>query len=221
MGSPMIWFGNAIRALKNKLIFTNDISIQSGALNPTVTPVDAEPGSQYNSSLTSGVYIKQDSGSTTNWSLLDDTSNEIPSGGTTGQALIKDSSSNYDVEWGIPTTEGAIGIVIDGGGSAITTGSKGSITIPYNCEILNWTLTADIAGDIVIDVKKATYSGFPTTSSIAGSEKPTLSAAQKNQDLTLTTWTTTVTAGDVLEFVVDSAATVTKVTLSIKVNKVQ
>lgn len=219
MGNAVIWFGNAVKALKDKFFFDNDISIQGGNLNPTVTPVDGEPGSQYNSSLTSGVYVKQDSGLTTNWALLDDTSNEIPSGGTTGQALIKDSNSNYDVEWGIPITEGAIGIVLDGGGSAITTGTKGTITIPYNCTIDNWTLTADVSGSIVIDVKKSTYASYPTTSSIAGSEKPTLSSAQKNQDLSLSTWTTTITAGDVLEFVVDSAATVTKVTLSMKVTK--
>ena len=221
MGNPIIWFGDALKAFKNKIFYENDISIQGGALNPTVTAVDAEPGSQYNSSLTSGIYVKQDSGSSTNWALLDDTSNEIPSGGTTGQALIKDSNDNYDVEWGIPTTEGAIGITIDGGGSVITTGSKGTITIPYNCEIVNWTLTSDIAGNIVIDVKKATYAGYPTTASIAGSEKPTLSGVDKNQDLNLTTWTPTITAGDILEYVVDSASTLTKATLSMKVNKVQ
>ena len=219
MGSPITWLGNAAKLFVDKLFFENNISIETGNLNPTVTPVDAIAGSQYNSSLTSGIYVKQDNGSTTNWSLLDDSSNEIPSGGTTGQALIKDSDSNYDVEWGIPLTEGAVGVVIDGGGSAITTGIKGTITIPYDCVIENWTVTADISGDIVIDVKKSTYAGYPTTASIAGSEKPTLSGAQKNQDLTLTTWTTTVTSGDVLEFVVDSATTVTKVTLSMKVNK--
>lgn len=215
MGNPIIWFGDALKAFKNKLFFNNDISIQGGALNPTVTAVDAEPGSQYNSSLTSGVYIKQDSGSSTNWALLDDTSNEIPSGGTTGQALIKDSNDNYDVEWGTPLTNGAIGITIN----SPVVGIAGSITIPYDCAIQDWTLTADIAGDIVIDVKKSTYASFPTTASIAGSEKPTLSGVQKNQDLTLSTWTTTVTAGDVIEFVVDSFATVTKVTLVLKVIK--
>ena len=73
----------------------------------------------------------------------------------------------------------------------------------------------------MIDVWKDTYANFPPTSadSITGSEKPTLSSAQKNQDLTLTTWTTAVSAGDILAFNVDSASTVTRVTLSIRANK--
>lgn len=98
MGSPIIWFGNALKALKNKLFFNNNISIESGTLDPTVTPVDGEPGSQYNSS-NGNIYIKQDSGSTTNWSILDITDNEIPSGGNQYQFLGKNSNSNYDVTW--------------------------------------------------------------------------------------------------------------------------
>ena len=78
---------------------------------------------------------------------------------------------------------------------------------------------ADISGSIIIDIKKSTYSGFPTTSSICASAKPTLSAAQKYQDATLTGWTTAITAGDILEYIVDSASTVTRVTLSLKVTK--
>lgn len=64
-------------------------------------------------------------------------------------------------------------------------------------------------------------SSYPPTVSntIAGSEKPTLSSQTKNQDLTLTTWTTTVTAGDIIAFNVDSATTVSRVNLSILITK--
>lgn len=113
----------------------------------------------------------------------------------------------------------SITYIIDGGGSAITTGSKGYLEIPFDCTITGWTLLADQTGSIVIDVKKCTYNNFPTTSSIAGSEKPTLSSARKNQDLSLSTWTTSVSAGDILEFVVESASTVTRVTLGIRAIK--
>ena len=73
----------------------------------------------------------------------------------------------------------------------------------------------------MIDVWKDTYANFPPTvaDTIAGSEKPTLSSAIKNEDLTLTTWTTSVTTGDIIGFNVDSASTVTRVTLSIKITK--
>lgn len=113
----------------------------------------------------------------------------------------------------------SIGITIDGGGSAITTGSKGYREIPYNCTITGWTILAKESGSCVIDIKKCTYSGFPTTSTIAGTEKPTLSSAQKNQDNTLTSFTTSLTAGDILEFVVDSASTITRVHVFINITR--
>jgi hypothetical protein len=116
-------------------------------------------------------------------------------------------------------TRTTIGITIDGGGSAITTGSKGYISVPYSCIINNNTIIADQTGSIVIDVKKSTYAGFPTTTSICAAAKPTLTSAQKSTDSTLTGWTTTVTAGDVIEFVVDSTSTITKATLTLGVTK--
>jgi hypothetical protein len=115
------------------------------------------------------------------------------------------------------TTTKSFGIVIDGGGNPITTGIAGDVIIPFAMTITSWTLVADQVGSIVIDVWKDIYANFPPTvgDSIAGSEKPTLSSVIKNQDLTLTTWTTAVAAGDIIRFNVDSASTVTRITLSI------
>ena len=116
-------------------------------------------------------------------------------------------------------TTGTIGITIDGGGSAITTGSKGFIYVPYACTISSATLLADQSGSIVIDVKKIAYGSFPSTSSICASAKPTLSSEQNSQDSTLTDWTTSISAGDVLEFYVDSCTTTTRANLILKVVK--
>lgn len=119
----------------------------------------------------------------------------------------------------IPSKTSAFVYIIDGGGSAITTGSKGFLQIPAAYTITGWTLVADQVGSAVIDVKKSTYANFPTTSSICAADLPTLSAVQKNQNLSAGTWTTAVSAGDVLEFVVNSAATVTKLSLTIVATK--
>jgi hypothetical protein len=118
-------------------------------------------------------------------------------------------------------TAGSFGITIDGGGSAITTGVKGYVEIPYSGTITGWTILADQSGSCVIDVWKDTYANYPPTlaDTISGTEKPTLSSAIKNQDLTLTTWTTSVTAGDIIAFNVDSASTVTRVHLYIDITK--
>lgn len=103
-----------------------------------------------------------------------------------------------------------IGVTIDGGGSVITTGSKGYIAVPYSCTITGVTLLADQSGSVVIDIKKSTYANFPTTTSIVASAPPTITSAQKNTDTTLTGWTTAVTAGDVIEFLVTSVTSITR-----------
>ncbi|GAI94589.1 unnamed protein product [marine sediment metagenome] len=63
--------------------------------------------------------------------------------------------------------------IIDGGGSAITTGQKGHLEIPFACTITGWTILADQSGSIVVDVWKDTYAAFPPAvgDSIAGKVK--------------------------------------------------
>lgn len=121
------------------------------------------------------------------------------------------------------TRTGLIGLIIDGGGSAITTGVKGFLSVPFACTITGWTLLSTDAsatsGSIVIDLWKDTYANYPPAvgDTITASAKPTLSSANKNADTTLTGWTTSLSAGDVLGFNVDSATTVTRVALSLTV----
>lgn len=104
------------------------------------------------------------------------------------------------------------------GTGVISTGLKAYVEIPFACTITGWTLLADQSGDLVIDVWKDTYGNFPPTvaDTITGSEKPTLSSQQADQDLDLSTWTTSVAAGDVLAINVDSASTVEQATLSLR-----
>jgi hypothetical protein len=118
--------------------------------------------------------------------------------------------------------KGNVVVTFDGGGSALTTGAqKVYLTVPYAGTITSATLLADQSGDIVIDIWNDTYANFPPTvaDTITASAKPTLSSAQKSQDSTLTGWTTAITAGDILEFNIDSAATVTKVILELAITK--
>ena len=119
----------------------------------------------------------------------------------------------------IGATVGTIGISLNGNGAYISTGSKGYLTIPYDCTLTQWQLVASATGSIVIDVKRASYANFPTTTSIAGTELPTLTNQQKNQDLSFSSWTTAIAANDVLEFVVNSNTNVTFCNLNIKLTK--
>jgi len=115
----------------------------------------------------------------------------------------------------------SIAFIIDGGGSAITTGQKGHLEIPFACTITQVTMLADQSGSIVVDIWKDTYANFPPTDadSITASAPPTISSAQKSQDSTLSGWTTSISAGDILAFNVDSCSTIERATISLKVEK--
>jgi hypothetical protein len=132
---------------------------------------------------------------------------------------IARSGANYSVTVGsIQGRTGAIQYVIDGGGSTPGTGAKGQVSLPVACTVTGWVITADQSGSAVVDVLRSTYSGFPTTVSIAGSDKPTLSSAQKNEDLILSGWgSTALNAGDILQFNLNSATTVTRINVTINV----
>lgn len=137
--------------------------------------------------------------------------------------FLSDSTTSgwVSIGRGLYVQQSGIEVVIDGGGSAITTGVKGYLEVPFDCVITAWRIVSDVSGSIVVDVWKDTYANFPPVlaDTITASAKPTLSTAQKNQDTTLTGWTTSLTDGDWLAFNVDSATTVTRVTLSLTVRR--
>lgn len=115
----------------------------------------------------------------------------------------------------------ALPFLIDGGAATITTGIKGDLHVPFACVILEVTMLADQSGSIVVDIWRDSYANFPPTDadSITASAPPTISTATKSQDSTLTGWTTTINAGDILRFNVDSVTSVQRVTLSLKVRR--
>ena len=89
--------------------------------------------------------------------------------------------------------------------------------IPYTGTITGWTITSDVSGSIVIDTWKDTYANFPpTVADTMWGTKPNLSSMQNNQASGLTI---AVTAGDIIAFNIDSATTVTRVTLSFQITK--
>lgn len=150
--------------------------------------------------------------------LLNPTIGAVAWGGITGSIASQSDLVN--------TRVAAIEYVIDGGGATITTGVKGYLEIPFACTINRSTLLADQSGSIVVNIWKTTYSAFDAGSThpvvgdkITASAPPTLSTATKAQDSTLTGWTTSISAGDILAFNVDSVTTCQRVTLSLKVTK--
>lgn len=115
-----------------------------------------------------------------------------------------------------------IAYVIDGGGAPILTGVAGDLWIPFACTINQVVMLADQSGSIVVDIWADEYANFPpdNSDSITSATPPTISATTKSSDSTLSGWTTSIAAGDTLRFNVDSASTVQRVTLSLKVTLV-
>lgn len=114
-----------------------------------------------------------------------------------------------------------LNVVIDGGGSAITTGVKADLVVDFACTITGVTMLADQSGSIVVDIWRDTYANFPPVDgdSITAAAPPTISSATKSQDATLTGWTTSISAGNILRFNVDSATTITRCTVALTVTR--
>jgi hypothetical protein len=115
-----------------------------------------------------------------------------------------------------------IEFVIDGGGTAIQSGIKGDLEIPFDCKINRATLVADQTTNMVVDVWRAPYAAFPPTAanSITGGNPPTITGALDYQDSALAGWDTAINAGDILRYNVVSVSAAQRVTLSLKATKI-
>ncbi len=133
--------------------------------------------------------------------------------GTSGQLLRSNAGSAPT--WASQST--AASIVIDGNGAPFSTGVKAYLQIPFNATITSATLLAGSTGSVVVDIWKDTYANFPPTvaDSICSAAKPTITSGDKYTDSTLTGWTTTVNANDILAFNVDSVTNLIKLTISL------
>lgn len=114
-----------------------------------------------------------------------------------------------------------IDFTIGGGGSTITTGRKLDKYMSVGGTLTGHALLCDQTGSITLDVWKDVYANYPPTvaDTITASDKPTVTTASSTLDADISTWTTSVTAGDTITVNVDSASTVTRCTFSLFFNK--
>lgn len=120
------------------------------------------------------------------------------------------SNINNEVEM---LLESQANFMFDGSGSALTTSMAVDLVVPFDATITSWSILGDVSGSIEFDITKTTYASFPTTSSIVASAPPTMTTAQKATSSTLTGWTTTVNAGDILQVTISSVSTLTRASL--------
>lgn len=116
-----------------------------------------------------------------------------------------------DVSAPVTSTEPIINIALRGGGSAISTGSAGNKRIAAAATITGYTITSSASCSITVDLWKTTYTAYDVSNhpvdgdSITASAPITLTTAVKAKDETLTDWTTSLSADDIIHVNVDSA----------------
>jgi len=143
---------------------------------------------------------------------------ELTEQGTAGQYLI----SNGNAAPSFATLTTGITFIIDGAGAIYSHGVKGYIQIPFNCQIVGASVLADQVGSTVIDIWKSSYETYPplAANSICASAKPTITSDIKSTDFTLTGWTTQIDQGDILAFNVESVTAITRVTITLGIDRI-
>ena len=114
-----------------------------------------------------------------------------------------------------------IAIIYDGGGTEIADNVQLWTEVVPKCDIERVTLLADQSGSIVIDLWVDSYANWPPTDadSITAAAPPTISAATKSQDSTLSGWTKAISAGDAILGNVDSCTDIEKVACCLKLSR--
>lgn len=139
----------------------------------------------------------------------------------TGTGFMRAASGVYSAS----KLKRTVGTSIGDGTNVITTGVAGFVSCPVAGTITKVRLLSSDAavtsGSIVVDIWKDTYANYPPTvaDTITASAKPTITTATKSEDSTLTGWTTSVSAGDVFGFNVDSVTSLKQVTVELTVDE--
>ena len=109
-------------------------------------------------------------------------------------------------------------LLIDGTPDVILTGKKAQKVIPFDCYVSEWYIIAGQTGSIEFDIRKSSFSSYPSTTTIITSGPPELISQSKNSNTSVTGWIS-VSSGDVLEVYVASNDIIQNVGLYITLQK--
>jgi len=150
--------------------------------------------------------------------------------------VYRTNSANYETAYtwiaansGATAQTAQINVIFDGGGQSIATGDYVIIQIPSKVQILNWALLADVEHTTTyVDILCGDYNSYPNfpvsiTPSSSDAEYSKIVSAQKAptlQNISLSSWNTTINADSILKFYVSVNTLATVLTLSIKCQKI-
>ena len=181
-------------------------------------PASPSAGDIWFDSELGSVFFYVDDGNSQQWV-------EIGGGGGGGGSVGATGATGSQGIQGTPGPTGATGptednitLFIDATPDDITAGNKGYKQIAYNCEAIEWYVISGQTGSIEFDIKKSSFANYPSTTSIVGSDYPGLSGAMKDSNTGITAWSG-LSAGDMIDFVINSNTGVQSVGLFIKIRR--
>lgn len=129
-----------------------------------------------------------------------------------GQNIVLSGAASGSVGGGgtTPSLTNYISFSVDGAGAVLTTGLKFYEIIPYSGTIVNWSISALPSGSVAIDIYKIQSGINPPTQSICNGVFPSLTGGYFQDVTGLNSWSTLVTGGDRVGWVIKSATTCTK-----------
>jgi hypothetical protein len=118
-----------------------------------------------------------------------------------------------------------INVVIGDGANVLTAGIAAALRVDFNAIITGGFVHEfdGITGSVSISIDKAVYAvgSAPSFASITVSSPLVVSSARYGENLTLTGWTRQIDRGDVLRFLVNSAASFTRVLVTLRIRRLE
>lgn len=112
-----------------------------------------------------------------------------------------------------------VSFVIDGGGAAITTGSKLPWSVPWSCTVNRWDMLCDVASDLALEIYAVSIGAWPASEDSINSGSPAFTASSAcGQDTSPSAWGA-LTQGEQVLVVVSSVNGITKGTLTLYLNR--
>lgn len=148
--------------------------------------------------------------------------NDHASDQTVGHASVRSAQSSF----GLMGTDAELAAgpevtILGGILTSPTASDQFDYIVPFDCTVVGGLILGDVSGSAVVDVWVDDPANAPPTDadSITAAAPLTLSTAIYDNDTTLTGWTTTLTAGQVIRFNVDSASTVARLFVGLQVRR--
>lgn len=205
-----------ITVQKSGVVFGGD----SGVVR--IVGQDSDATNAYNSDIRANVDAAADTTHTlpsTSGTLLNTASSYVISvNGQTGAVTISGGAGATGATGPTGPTEDNITLFIDANPDDITTGNKGYKQIAYDCQPIEWYVLSGQTGSIEFDIKKSSFASYPSTTSIVGTDNPELISQMKNSNTGITAWSG-LSAGDIIDFVINSNTGIKSVGLFIKIRR--